>query len=94
MLGALSIEPMSGYDIKNLLGRTVGHFWNEGYGQIYPTLSSGRALARYSLARLLLVAGRARHQAPATAPRPWVQRWRALHCVFTITTLNTSRTMT
>ena len=38
VLGALSIEPMSGYDIKNLLERTVGHFWNEGYGQIYPTL--------------------------------------------------------
>jgi DNA-binding PadR family transcriptional regulator len=38
VLGALSIEPMSGYDIKNLLGRTIGHFWNEGYGQIYPTL--------------------------------------------------------
>jgi len=38
VLGALSIEPMSGYDIKNLLARTIGHFWNEGYGQIYPTL--------------------------------------------------------
>ena len=38
ILGALSIEPMSGYDIKNVLGRTIAHFWNEGYGQIYPTL--------------------------------------------------------
>ena len=38
ILGALSIEAMSGYDIKNVLGRTIGHFWNEGYGQIYPTL--------------------------------------------------------
>ena len=40
ILGALTIEPMSGYQIKELIGRTIGHFWNEGYGQIYPTLKS------------------------------------------------------
>ncbi len=38
VLGALAIEPMSGYDIKNVLTRSVRHFWNESYGQIYPTL--------------------------------------------------------
>ncbi len=38
ILGALALEPMSGYQIKEVLGRTVGHFWQEGYGQIYPTL--------------------------------------------------------
>ena len=38
ILGALTIEPMSGYQIKELIGRTIGHFWSEGYGQIYPTL--------------------------------------------------------
>jgi len=38
ILGALAIEPMPGYDIKEVLGRTVGHFWSESYGQIYPTL--------------------------------------------------------
>ncbi len=38
VLGALSIEPMSGYDIKEVLTKSVGHFWNESYGQIYPTL--------------------------------------------------------
>lgn len=38
VLGALSIEPMSGYQIKEVLERTVGHFWTEGYGRIYPTL--------------------------------------------------------
>ena len=40
ILGALTIEPMSGYQIKELIGRTIGHFWNEGYGQIYPTLKA------------------------------------------------------
>ena len=38
LLGALSIQPMSGYDVRELIGRSIGHFWNEGYGQIYPTL--------------------------------------------------------
>lgn len=38
ILGALTLEPMSGYQIKETIGRTIGHFWNEGYGQIYPTL--------------------------------------------------------
>ena len=38
VLGALSIEPMSGYQIKEELGHSISHFWNEGYGQIYPTL--------------------------------------------------------
>ncbi len=31
---------MSGYQIKELIGRTIGHFWTEGYGQIYPTLKA------------------------------------------------------
>ncbi|MDQ3870778.1 MAG: PadR family transcriptional regulator [Chloroflexota bacterium] len=31
---------MSGYQIKELISRTIGHFWNEGYGQIYPTLKA------------------------------------------------------
>ncbi len=38
ILGALTIEPMSGYQIREVIGRTIGHFWHEGYGQIYPTL--------------------------------------------------------
>ena len=50
VLGALSIEPMSGYQIKEELGHSIGHFWNEGYGQIYPTLkqlaAEGRVTSR------------------------------------------------
>lgn len=38
IFGALSIEPMSGYEIQKILSHSIGHFWNEGYGQIYPTL--------------------------------------------------------
>jgi DNA-binding PadR family transcriptional regulator len=38
LLGLLAIEPMSGYDLGLTIRQTVGHFWNESYGQIYPNL--------------------------------------------------------
>jgi len=38
ILGCLTVRPMSAYDIKQFLDRTVAHFWSESYGQIYPTL--------------------------------------------------------
>jgi PadR family transcriptional regulator, regulatory protein AphA len=38
LLGLLSLGPMSGYDIRQLISRSIGHFWNESYGQIYPGL--------------------------------------------------------
>jgi DNA-binding PadR family transcriptional regulator len=39
VLGALSIEPMSGYRIRRAIAEVFGHFWTESFGQIYPTLS-------------------------------------------------------
>ena len=38
LLGLLTIEPMSGYDLGLTIRESVGHFWNESYGQIYPNL--------------------------------------------------------
>ena len=38
VLGLLMWNPMSGYDIKKLVDVGLSHFWNENYGQIYPTL--------------------------------------------------------
>jgi len=38
LLGLLSLRPMSGYDIRQLIQRSIGHFWSESYGQIYPGL--------------------------------------------------------
>jgi DNA-binding PadR family transcriptional regulator len=38
LLGLLAIEPMSGYDLGLTIRESVGHFWNESYGQIYPNL--------------------------------------------------------
>ena len=38
LLGLLTIEPMSGYDPGLTIRGSVGHFWNESFGQIYPSL--------------------------------------------------------
>jgi DNA-binding PadR family transcriptional regulator len=38
LLGLLTIEPMSGYDLGQAIRDSIGHFWNESYGQIYPNL--------------------------------------------------------
>jgi DNA-binding PadR family transcriptional regulator len=39
ILGLLSIEPnKSGYDLRKAIEGSVGHFWGESYGQIYPAL--------------------------------------------------------
>jgi PadR family transcriptional regulator AphA len=37
-LGLLALRPMSGYDIKRSIDRTIRHFWAASYGQIYPEL--------------------------------------------------------
>jgi DNA-binding PadR family transcriptional regulator len=39
ILGFLSQgEARSGYEIRKLIALTVGHFWNESFGQLYPEL--------------------------------------------------------
>jgi DNA-binding PadR family transcriptional regulator len=43
----LAMEPLSGYGLRKRIGESVGHFWQESYGQIYPTL---RRLAAEGLA--------------------------------------------
>lgn len=61
ILGLLAIEPMSGYDIHRAANETIGHFWSESFGQIYPTLAR---LAKDGLVR------RTAGPAPARAGRP------------------------
>jgi len=47
LLGLLSHEDMSGYDMKKRLDLAISRFWNVGYGQIYPALAAlaGEGLA-------------------------------------------------
>ena len=40
ILGALTIRPMSGYDLRQFFASSVSHFWQESYGQIYPMLKA------------------------------------------------------
>ncbi len=39
ILGMLSIEPASGYDITQSIKSSTAYFWSESEGQIYPTLA-------------------------------------------------------
>jgi DNA-binding PadR family transcriptional regulator len=39
VLGVLSIEPMSGYAVRRTITESMGLFWSESFGQIYPTLA-------------------------------------------------------
>ena len=38
LLGLLTIAPMSGYDLGQLIQDSIHYFWRESYGQIYPSL--------------------------------------------------------
>lgn len=49
VLGALSIQPMSGYEIKKLMAESTNYFWTESNGQLYP------ALAELTKAKLVTV---------------------------------------
>lgn len=39
VLGALSIMPMTGYALREQIRDTLGHFWGESFGQLYPALT-------------------------------------------------------
>jgi DNA-binding PadR family transcriptional regulator len=39
VLGVLSIEPATGYEIRQAIAEVLGHFWHESFGQIYPCLA-------------------------------------------------------
>jgi PadR family transcriptional regulator AphA len=38
LLGLLDWRPMSGYDIKKIVEKSIKDFWHESYGNIYPIL--------------------------------------------------------
>lgn len=38
VLGLLAMGARTGYDIKKMVEETIGHFWNESFGHIYPVL--------------------------------------------------------
>lgn len=40
LLGLLSYQPMTGYELKQFFDSSVQHFWNAELSQIYPTLKA------------------------------------------------------
>jgi DNA-binding PadR family transcriptional regulator len=38
VLGLLTYAPLSGYDIRRIYAQSMGNFWSESYGHIYPIL--------------------------------------------------------
>jgi len=39
VLGLLTIKPLSGYEMSKIIQKSIGHFWSESNGQLYPTLN-------------------------------------------------------
>ncbi len=38
VLGMLTAAPMTGYGLRQAIAGSVGHFWQESFGQLYPAL--------------------------------------------------------
>ncbi|HEY6098279.1 MAG TPA: PadR family transcriptional regulator, partial [Anaeromyxobacter sp.] len=38
VLGMLTTGPLTGYGLRQRIGESVGHFWQESFGQLYPAL--------------------------------------------------------
>ena len=72
LLGLLSLKPMSGYEIKQMIEGSIGYFWRESFGQIYPTLKrleKGGWIAAEKVTKAEAVGG---GQAGGTALQRWV----------------------
>lgn len=39
VLGALSVDSLTGYEVRQVITTVLGHFWHESFGQIYPCLA-------------------------------------------------------
>jgi PadR family transcriptional regulator AphA len=63
VLGMLTPGALTGYALRQRIAQSVGHFWQESYGQLYPTL---RRLAAEGL-----VEARAAHGGPGRAATAW-----------------------
>jgi DNA-binding PadR family transcriptional regulator len=76
ILGLLSIESMSGYDIRREMRESLSFFWNESYGQIYPALKQLRTQGLIAPARNGRKDGRDRQPYSLTAKgRAHLRQW-------------------
>ncbi|MBT9330242.1 PadR family transcriptional regulator [Paracidobacterium acidisoli] len=78
LLGLLSFGAMSGYDLKQLSDWSVGYFWRESYGQIYPHLKRLEADGLVARKTERGTGRRDRHEYRLTAAgKQTLQRWLA-----------------
>ena len=79
LLGLLSVEPMSGYDLGQSIRASIGFFWNESYGQIYPNLKK-LAAAGLVTAKTEKQKGKPDRQVYSITPRgrQHLERWLAV----------------
>ena len=73
ILGLLTFDAMSGYDVLKLVEKSIGHFWSPAKSQVYAEL---RRLARAGLASEEMIQqdpGRtsASTRSPRRDERPW-----------------------
>ena len=77
VLGMLATGPKSGYDIKQTIETSIGHFWNESYGQIYPILKrltqTGWPPGRMSSRRTARIASLYHHGRGLAELRAWLE---------------------
>jgi len=78
VLGLLTIQPMSGYDLGKNLRESLNYFWAESNGQIYPTLKK-LAADGLIVAVATQAAGRRARQKYALTPagRKQLKEWLA-----------------
>ena len=72
ILGMLTHEPMSGYDIKKAFDRSIASFWSENFGHIYPTL---KRLRGEGLIEPVAADGRRKVYALTPSGRDELMRW-------------------
>jgi DNA-binding PadR family transcriptional regulator len=95
VLGLLTYAPLSGYDIRRIYEQSLGNFWSESYGHIYPILKrlEAEGLATSSVQRqtgkpdrnvyTITVAGREElHRWLAQPPDPHKERVEVLLKLF------------
>lgn len=79
ILGLLSEAPLNGYQIKKIIDTRFRFFWNESYGQLYPTLKALAGQGWIEAQREGTLRGRARKVYRLTpqglaALRDWLQQ--------------------
>ena len=78
ILGMLGLEPMCGYEIKQLVDRSTRFFWAASYGQIYPELRRLSEAGLIDAARPTRGTARRRTEFELTAAgRRTLERWLA-----------------